>query len=154
MFTNSHLGHYPGDGAIADFINISGTNLTCIELDPKLWRVLAQEYAHLANHPRHPVTVILGDFLKHSGLYDRIVMNPPSIFLSEIDHIMHAWDCLKPEGRIVSVASASVTFHRAKKAKEFREFVAQHGSIEPFLPGSFRESGTMENTVMVVLDKP
>lgn len=85
--------------------------------------------------------------------YDRIIMNPPFYRLSEIDHIMHAWELLAPSGILVSVAGSGVTFRREAKATQFREFVDEHGSIEPLPEGSFKFSGTGVNTVVVKLSK-
>jgi hypothetical protein len=81
-------------------------------------------------------------------------MNPPFIRLSEIDHILHAWKCLAPGGWLVSVASGGIRFRRDKKAIGFREFIALHGGRVLDLPeGSFKDSGTMVNCVLVALYK-
>lgn len=85
--------------------------------------------------------------------YDRIVMNPPFYRLSEIDHIMRAWELLAPSGILVSVAGAGVTFRREAKAVQFREFVEENGSMEPLPENSFKFSGTGVNTVVIKLSK-
>jgi hypothetical protein len=44
------------------------------------------------------------DFLEHKGQYDRIVMNPPfDRSGSDIDHVMKAYNCLRPGGRRVTI---------------------------------------------------
>lgn len=87
--------------------------------------------------------------------FDRIVMNPPFEKQADIKHVLHAFKFLKPGGRLVSVMSASVEFRDNTLTKAFRELVKQHGgSIEPLPRGAFKSSGTMVNTVVVVIDKP
>lgn len=90
---------------------------------------------------------------------DRVIMNPPfgninGQSLGDIAHIMHAWEILKPGGRLVSIASSSLTFRREKKAVAFREHVAQFGRFEELPEKSFKESGTLVKTIVVVLNKP
>jgi hypothetical protein len=49
--------------------------------------------------------------------------------------------------------SASVTFRTNKLTTEFRQFVADHnGTFEKLPEGSFSESGTDINTVIVTLE--
>jgi hypothetical protein len=84
----------------------------------------------------------------------RTPVNPPFERQQDIDHVLHAFKFLKPSGRLVAIMSASVTFRENKKTLEFREFIRQHGHLEHNPEGSFKESGTMVNTVTVVLYKP
>lgn len=151
-----------GDGAIVsellDFFGWNGEgllgkrHLTCNELDQKLHLLLLEKFTCFRALQAGGIDILNRDFLALDTKYDRIIMNPPFIRLSEIDHILHAQECLKEGGRVVSVASASITFHRAKKAVDFRAHVEQCGYIKPFPPGSFKESGTMVNCVMCVLN--
>lgn len=108
------------------------------------------------------VAVRWADFLKLdiTGLYsddryDRVIMNPPFAKQADIAHVLHAWQFLKPGGRLVAIMSAGVTFRQDKKAADFRAFVDAHGgTIELLDPGAFKESGTMVQTCLVVVDKP
>jgi hypothetical protein len=144
-----------GRGDLADHVNVSGVRLVCIEQDPKLVRALHERFGHQENSKRASVTILEGNFLTYSCQpnYDRVLMNPPFIRLSEITHILHAWDCLKPGGWIVSVASSSITFRLEPRAVAFREFVESHGRIEEIPQGSFKKSGTRVNCVLVILNK-
>ncbi len=150
-----------GSGDLADHVNVSGVHLVCIEQDPKLVRALHERFGHLENSNRARVVILEGDFLTYpwprlgavQPNFDRVLMNPPFIRLSEITHILHAWDCLKPGGRLVSVASASINFRREPRAVAFRTFVKSCGRIEELPEGSFKESGTMVNSVLVILNK-
>lgn len=136
-----------GQGAIATAVAKVAGGVMCVEL-------LEQNVAKL----RETFDVYHGDFLQVSPnvhpIYDRIVMNPPFEKQADIKHVLHAFDFLKPGGRLVSVMSSSVLFRSNKLTQEFRDFVEQQGgTIEPLPEGSFKVSGTMVNTVVVVLDK-
>lgn len=101
-------------------------------------------------------TWICDDFLDYKpfGLYDRIIANPPFSKKQDIDHVMHMWKCLKPGGRIVVITSLSWTFASDKKSKAFRDFMDEYGHYEGIEPGEFKESGTMIQTLLCVIDKP
>ena len=55
---------------------------------------------------------------------------------------------------VVAVTSASVMFRNDNKTVAFRELVASHGGIIEELPaGSFKESGTLIDTCLIVVNK-
>jgi len=134
-----------GQGGIADFIS-TNCHIDCIELLPENVKVLEQK----------GYKTMCADFLtiEPSGLYDRVVMNPAFEKQTDIDQVTHAWKCLKPGGKLVSIMSSGVMFRENKKTVEFRKLVDEHGYIERLPDGSFKESGTMVNTCIVVMDKP
>ena len=81
-------------------------------------------------------------------------MNPPFENQADIDHIIHAFDMLKPNGILVSVMAAGVVFRQNKKTVDFRKLIERNkGKIIKLPQDSFAESGTMVNTVIVVLPK-
>lgn len=99
--------------------------------------------------------VVGSDFLEHTKKYDRIVMNPPFENFQDIDHVKHAYELLKPGGKIVAIMGASVKNSRSK-AVEFREWLDNMGSyIEDLPEGSFKTSDrpTGVSTVMVTIEK-
>jgi 16S rRNA G1207 methylase RsmC len=65
------------------------------------------------------------DFLTFSpdvtGLYDRVVMNPPFDRERDIDHVLHALKFLKEDGFLTAIVSAGTEFRETKKATAFRE---------------------------------
>lgn len=123
--------------------------LWCVEQDKKLFIKLVDRIGSL-----NGMFVIENeDFLTINPSVDCVIMNPPFQKLQDVDHITHAFNCLKPGGRLVSVASNSVTFRMEQRAQKFRELVANHGRIESLPENSFKESGTLVRTVLVVLDK-
>ena len=98
--------------------------------------------------------IVGADFLVYTGKkYDKIIANPPFSNGKDIDHVMQMWKLLRKGGRIVSVMAKSFVFREQKKWKTFREFVETHGYWIELDEGSFKESGTMVNSVIVVLEK-
>ena len=134
-----------GQGAIAGWVPKSAT-VDCIEYLPD----------NVAALEKMGIKTIQADFLsvEPKPTYDRVVMNPPFEKQQDIDHVMHAWKCLKPGGRLVSIMSSGILFRENKKTNEFRQHVEMHGTMERLPDGSFKESGTMVNTCFVVLNKP
>lgn len=99
-------------------------------------------------------SVFEADFLEvmPNPTYDRVLMNPPFGRQADIKHVLHALKFLKPGGLLVSVMSASVCFRENKLTADFRNFVAERGGkIEELPEGSFKESGTMVRSVVVVI---
>ena len=137
-----------GHGAIADVVRayVAGQFIHVVEIEPSNREVLKEKGYKLIGK----------DFMKlrkKKRLYDRIVMNPPFSKQQDIDHVLHAWKFLKPGGRLVSVMAGGTEYRQNKKALAFQKLVEDHGYIEPLPPGSFEESGTGVNTVLVTLDK-
>lgn len=94
------------------------------------------------------------DFLtvRPDPVYDRVVMNPPFSRQSDIKHVSHALKFVKPGGLLVSVMASSVTFRNNKLTTDFRQLIDERsGHIEELSPGAFKSSGTMVNTVIVVI---
>jgi len=94
------------------------------------------------------------DFLKtHIAGVNKICMNPPFELQNDILHVTHALDCLNPGGILVSVMSSSVLFRNNKKTQKFREDILSYAEVIPLPEGSFKESGTMVNTILVKIRK-
>lgn len=122
----------------------------CVEIQPHLADALTAEGIYNR--------VFCQDFLRlqptTTGLYDRVIMNPPFDRERDIDHVMHAWGFLKPDGMLIAIMSAGTEFRGTKKATAFRALVEKMGgSFEDLPPGSFAESGTYVNTVIVRVRK-
>jgi predicted RNA methylase len=91
---------------------------------------------------------------KPKPVFDRVIMNPPFSVLgrpqADIDHVLHALECLKPGGRLVSIMGAGVRFRQNKKTVDFRKRVLE---IRDNPPDSFKISGTSVNTIIVIMEK-
>lgn len=91
--------------------------------------------------------------------YDRILMNPPFSKGRDIQHVRHAYDLLRPGGRIVAIMGEGAFFHGNKAAEGFRAWLDELGATSEKLPdGSFMDPSLPVNTAvsarMVVIDKP
>lgn len=95
-----------------------------------------------------------GDFLAvtPNPVFDRVIMNPPFSKRQDVRHVIHAWKFLKPGGRLVAIMSAGVLFRQDRLTQELRETLGD-AAYERLPDGSFKESGTNVNTVLVVADK-
>lgn len=137
-----------GIGNLVDPIEKAGGKVEAFEIDAKRLHK-CKERCILAGGIR------LSDFLRSTPepVFDRVVMNPPFAKQADIDHILHAFQFLKPGGRLVSIMSASVTFRSDAKTEAFRNFINIRGATFGHLPaGAFKQSGTMVNAVVVSFD--
>ena len=135
-----------GKGAIAYACAEQGATVDCYEL-------LDANFAALAGDMKLG-QVTKADFLavEAAPTYDRVVMNPPFAKQTDIYHVLHALKFLTPDGLLVSVMSASVTFRDNKLTQDFRDLVrARGGDIEALPDGAFKDSGTMVRTVIVTV---
>jgi predicted RNA methylase len=135
-----------GKGAIAYACADAGAVVDCYEL-------MEANFVALAGDQRlGPVRHM--DFLAQApeASYDRVVMNPPFMKQLDIKHVLHALKFLKPGGLLVSVMASSVTFRDNKLTQDFRDLIrARGGDIEALPDGSFKDSGTGVNTVIVTI---
>ena len=97
--------------------------------------------------------VVATDFLTYHGKHWRIIQNPPFENLQDIDHVLHAYDCLKPGGILVSVMSEGPFFRNDRKALDFRAWYDDHASESVALPGSVF-NGIRTRLIRVVKNEP
>lgn len=134
--------------AVADLAN-EPEHIQCHEVSGQLCRILEAKGYDPGNTP--------GDFLTADPVaeFDAVLMNPPFEKMQDVDHVRHAFEFLKPGGRLVSIMSPSVFFRDTAKAREFREwFEDLGGEVEEIEAGAFKESGTGVASRLVVIDKP
>jgi len=137
-----------GTGAIANYLleNYPSAELDVIELNLTLQEVLKDNQHNL----------VASNFLEFETKqgYDRVLMNPPFRKLQDIDHVLKAYECLKPGGRLVSIMGAGAFFNSQKKAVKFRDWIDEMGGEFYDLPeNSFEGSGTGVNSKIVIIDK-
>lgn len=129
-----------GQGNIARFM----PSPHCIELNPKNREILAAA----------GFNVVAEDFMEFSPEqpYDVIVMNPPFTAGQDARHIIKAIGMARR--KVVAVASAACLFRTDAVYRQLRELIGQYGGTITELPeGSFKESGTAVNTVLIEVDK-
>lgn len=135
-----------GRGALAYLAAAEGAHVDCVEL-------MDANFSALENGMKLR-SIRQADFLtlEPTEKYDRVVMNPPFDKQADLRHVLHAMTFLKDGGRLVSVMAAGVTFRTNRLTTEFRDLVDQRGGvIEPVPEGTFKESGTSVNTVVVTI---
>lgn len=142
-----------GGGALAREARKRGGKVQCVEVQPGLAHELA-----LANFP-----VIRADFLTLTpgelGQFDVVLMNPPFDRGRDCDHVRHAWQFVKPGGRLVAIMSARAEFGEDARHKALHRIIESAESSygrDPWhdLPaGSFAHAGTMVNTAVLTLRK-
>lgn len=124
--------------------------ITTVEIDSELIKHLKKINSCGPN--------ICDDFLALTpsdlGKYDAVVMNPPFRNNADIKHVMHAYNFINFGGVLVSVVSETAISGSRNAPKEFKEFIYSKGGFDDKLPeGSFKNSGTMANTRLVVIPK-
>lgn len=98
--------------------------------------------------------VVKKDFLEVTTFADKIIMNPPFTKHQDVKHILHAWECLRDGGTLVSIVSESPFFREDKISKEFRDWLEENNAdVESLESGEFKESGTMVKTRLIVVKK-
>lgn len=139
-----------GEGAMLDALKEVGVDTTrvyCFDVDAEALAVAERKHSCVAK-AQDFLTVDLNPY------FDRVLMNPPFAKGQDIKHVRHAYKFLNPGGRLVAIMSPSWQSNENKAAREFREFVRDADGVTIDLPeGSFKESGTMVSTVMLVLNK-
>lgn len=129
-----------GTGAILKLIP-PAQHRTAIEIDESRYDLL-NEYAE---------QVECMDFLEYKDeKYTKIVMNPPFCKSQDVKHILHAYSLLADGGTLVSIASNGITFREWKLYDDLR---ALNPEIIELPEWSFKESGTLVNTVIVKIKK-
>lgn len=140
-----------GCGNIADAVRdmAPAANLTVVEISCTLNEILeAKGY--------YPEQM---DFLeKRFPQFDRIVMNPPFEDCQDIDHVRHAFELLRPGGRLVSIMGEHAFFCDDKKSQEFRQWLSrQHCLVDKLESGTFTGADALRQTSVasrvVVIDK-
>jgi hypothetical protein len=136
-----------GKGSICEAIQKEAiVHLDVCEIHPTLARILKLK----------GFNVMAANCFDVREQYDRILLNPPFGRGEEVKHIRHAYECLLPGGRMVAIASESITFRRETIYQEFRQWLSDKCSLNEALPdGSFLGSdrSTHVRTRILVLDK-
>jgi SAM-dependent methyltransferase len=98
---------------------------------------------------REPLTLRQRDFLTETpaeiGTFDAIAMNPPFTMRSDVRHILHAVQFLRPGGTL-----AALCMDTAHREKALRHLAA---TWQPIPAGAFRSAGTNVPTVLLTIKK-
>jgi predicted RNA methylase len=129
-----------------------------IKLEIDVFEILSLNRFVLAELEPH-INIVGHDILRQAPTrrYDLVIANPP--FRTDADKmawITHLWQyfqLLNDGGRLVAIAPQSLLINDTERVKAFRRFVRRYGRIVQLPEGSFKESGTGVNTVMLVMDR-
>lgn len=137
-----------GQGAIIKAIN----NITNIV--PDCYELMETNTIILKNS-NLKFNLLGNDFLQHDNkLYSKIIANPPFTKNQDIIHLLKMYDSLKPKGKLVCITSLSWTTGNQKKQIDFRKWLENNNaSILDLDKGMFKNSGTMIETKIIVVDK-
>ncbi len=137
-----------GKGDLADAVNRFcdqhqiETTITCIETHFELCQLLELK----------GYQTFRSDFMAVDGTVDKIIMNPPFEKGIDAQHVMHAYQLLKPGGVLVALIGAGVLFRSGRLETEFREHLERWASSGELLhqeklddafkgPHSFNQTG-------------
>lgn len=132
-----------GRGALADAAKRAGAErVVCVEVDPRNMPFLKDHTAYNADF------LYWGDSPQRS--YFRILMNPPFARQDDARHFLRAMSFLNDGGRIVAIMSSAVKWRETPLYEAARQAIYRSGgTIDDLPPGSFKESGTGVNAVLV-----
>ena len=146
--TDTILEPSAGQGAIISAINAASFAVPdCYELMDVNVAILKQTTLKY--------NLIGSDFLAHTGKqYSKIIANPPFTKNQDIDHLMHMYKYLAPEGTLVCITSESWETGTQQKQVQFKNWLHQVGAkIIGIEKGAFKQSGTMVGGKIVVINK-
>lgn len=133
-----------GHGAIAEAVlEASGVLMHCVELDEGAATALRKK----------GFPCMQADFLtvELAERPDVVVVNPPFTRGTDIKHVMRAYRCVRPGGRVIAIMSGGTPDAVSKVAKELH---ALYPMWVPVADEAFKESGTLVKTVICVISKP
>jgi SAM-dependent methyltransferase len=130
-----------GLGRLLDAVKpYAPSEIVAVELTPQL-------SAELYRQEREGVTLKQGDFLNMTpadlGTFDAVIMNPPFHMRSDIRHIEHARQFLKPGGKLIAIMAGP------RRDERLKPFAAHWERLEP---GTFKETGTRVDACLLVIE--
>ena len=138
-----------GKGAIIKAINrvIPNKEIDCYEL---------MELNHNFLNKILTANLIANDFIENNinKKYNKIIANPPFNKNQDILHIKKMYDCLKNNGKLVSIASNHWKNCNNRNETEFRNWLDEvNATIVEIDAGKFKENGTIIATCIIIIDK-
>lgn len=137
-----------GRGAIVDAIHRSCVNVVvdCCEMMPENKEILRK---------KENIQILGDDFTEiEIGMYDKIVANPPFRKNQDVRHVKRMYEHLSEGGTLAAIMSKHWIFAAEKECEDFRIWLEERGGKRYDIEsGAFRESGTVIDTVAVVIHK-
>lgn len=140
-----------GQGALVDAFRRAHPHrckLTLIEMMPLNCSILRKK--------GYDCDIIETDFLQFNAgkKYSRILANPPFAKNQDIDHIRKMYSLLAEGGTLVTLCSPHFIHSSGRKETDFDAWLDEIGASIEILPsGTFKESGTNIETVLLTINK-
>lgn len=139
-----------GNGSIVDRVlyKFPTVNFKCIELLYNLTDIIKLKH--------QSVEVITDNFMSVgvTDKFDIVMMNPPFENAADVNHVMRAFEHLKPGGRLVSIMSTAFTFRDTHPYSLFKSWLKNLDHCHEMLPTkSFKDSGTNIDTILLTINK-
>jgi phospholipid N-methyltransferase len=128
---------------ITEIMKAVDTEIVAFEINHELCNQLT------ASFPSYVLQARCKDFLEvedGAGQWERILMNPPFAGGADIKHIKHAYELLAPGGKLVAICAGG-----PRQAEQLKPLC---DTWEVLPAGTFEESGTGVNSVMLSMNKP
>ena len=132
---------------VTELLSAGAGEVACVEIDADNGNDLERQ-----GH-----SVLVADFLGVSAdtmTCDAVAMNPPFTRNQDIQHVRHAFACLRPGGRLASIVSEHGFAGNERECTEWRGWLRSlSAKIEIIPAGAFKKSGTSIQTRMIVVTK-
>ena len=136
---------------------INAIHRVCPDAVVDYWEIMELNRKYLQEIPNTNFMGVMFENALEESLkrYDRIIANPPFSNNQDENHIQVMYKLLKPKGRLVTVSSTHWQNAKEKKSQQFREWISKVKAEVIEVPeGTFKESGTMIPTLIIVINKP
>lgn len=131
-----------GIGSIADEVKKTTPHVDCIEISYEFRELLGLKGYNLVGQD-----LLMCD---PRPVYDAVLMNPP--FSDECRHIRHAYDFVKPGGRLAAVCCVRMLESNNREYVTYREWLSEQRFRFVDTDEKFEMTGT--NTKILVIEKP
>lgn len=132
-----------GTGVLIDAIIDTGCEITACEISTDLCEGLYNKVNNVLNCDFMDVHLV------RETRYDAVIMNPPFSMCRDIKHIKRAYRMLREGGQLVAICG-----NGGFQNKQLKPWVEERGGIWEVLPeGTFKQSGTMVNTVLIYVER-
>ncbi len=137
-----------GSGGVVRAIKShSKARVDCVEIRPEA----------CADLRRLGCQVIEDDFLNVTPrcIYDAVIGNPPFTKGQDARHALHAWEFVRPGGKLVMIVSPAFQFRETAVYSDMKAMHDEYGFHEEELPeGTFKAEGTNVRTFLIGWAKP
>lgn len=137
-----------GRGAILKYIALKTKHYYAVEYNKQNAEILREQGF------RVNLTSFENYYTKANKQFNKIIMNPPFANKMDLKHTVLAYNLLKPGGKLLSLIAENSIYYDRPVTHKFNAFLKQHNATITEIPhGSFKESGTNVDVIMITLHK-